>query len=85
MQKYKQTIILSAREAALAMRTSIDIDDALIERAMRLTGLRTKRAMIERALAKLVDWRAREAMAEAFGRYPTDLDPEELDEAPASP
>jgi Arc/MetJ family transcription regulator len=67
------------------MRASIDIDDALIDRAMRLTGLRSRKAVVERALAELVERRAREALADAFGRYPTDLDPEALDEVPASP
>jgi Arc/MetJ family transcription regulator len=35
-------------------RTNIDIDDALIERAMRLYGLRTKREAVDLALRRLV-------------------------------
>ena len=36
------------------MRTNIELDDALVEEAMRLTGERTKRAVVERGLAALV-------------------------------
>ena len=32
------------------MRTNIDIDDELLERARELTGLKTKRAIVEEAL-----------------------------------
>lgn len=37
-----------------AMRTNIDIDDALIAEAMKLTGLPTKKAAVEKALQDLV-------------------------------
>jgi Arc/MetJ family transcription regulator len=36
------------------MRTNIDIDDALIERAMRVYGLKTKREAVDFALRRLV-------------------------------
>jgi Arc/MetJ family transcription regulator len=36
------------------MNTNIDIDESLIDRAMDLTGLRTKRAVVEEALWTLV-------------------------------
>ncbi|HJQ97945.1 MAG TPA: type II toxin-antitoxin system VapB family antitoxin [Candidatus Polarisedimenticolaceae bacterium] len=36
-------------------RTNIHIDDALVKRAMRLTGARTKREVVEIALRRLVD------------------------------
>ncbi|WP_421996557.1 type II toxin-antitoxin system VapB family antitoxin [Reyranella sp.] len=36
------------------MRTNIDIDDELLERAMALTGLTTKRATVEEGLRLLV-------------------------------
>ena len=35
-------------------RTNIDIDDALIERAMRTFGLRTKRQAVQLALERLL-------------------------------
>jgi Arc/MetJ family transcription regulator len=37
------------------MRTNVDIDDTLIASALRLTGLPTKRAAIERGLELLVE------------------------------
>ena len=36
------------------MRTSIDIDDALMRKAMRLSGLTTKKAVVEAALRLLI-------------------------------
>jgi len=36
-------------------RTNIDIDEQLIEQAMRLTGARTKRQAVNIALRRLVD------------------------------
>ncbi len=40
--------------AAGSMRTNIEIDDALIARAMRVSGLSTKRAAVEESLRLLV-------------------------------
>ena len=37
-----------------AMRTTIDIDDALMRKAMRLSGLTTKKAVVEAALRLLI-------------------------------
>jgi Arc/MetJ family transcription regulator len=36
------------------MRTNIDIDDRLMKQAQRLSGLKTKRAVVEEALKMLV-------------------------------
>lgn len=36
-------------------RTNIVIDDALVEKAMRLTGARTKREVVDIALRRLVE------------------------------
>ena len=36
------------------MRTNIDIDDSLIDEAIRATGARTKRAVVEQGLRVLV-------------------------------
>lgn len=38
----------------LAMRTNIEIDDQLIEEAQRLTGIKTKRAVVAEGLKTLV-------------------------------
>jgi Arc/MetJ family transcription regulator len=45
------------------MRTNIEIDDELMSQAMRLTGLTTKRAVVEEGLRLLVRVRRQ---AEAF-------------------
>ena len=36
-------------------RTNIDLDDVLVEEAMRLTGARTKREVVNMALSRLVE------------------------------
>jgi Arc/MetJ family transcription regulator len=36
-------------------RTNIDLDTRLVERAMRLTGARTKREVVDLALRRLVE------------------------------
>jgi Arc/MetJ family transcription regulator len=58
------------------MRTNIELDEELIREAMRLTGLATKRAVVEEALRELVRARRRDRLAEAFGslRWDGDLD-----------
>lgn len=37
------------------MRTNIEIDDRLMRQALRATGLRTKRAVVEKGLRALID------------------------------
>lgn len=37
------------------MRTNIDLDEALLSKAMRSSGLRTKRAVVQAALQLYVD------------------------------
>jgi len=41
------------------MRTTIDIDDALMRKAMRLSGLTTKKAVVEAALRLLIQTHSR--------------------------
>lgn len=58
------------------MRTNIDIDEKLIEEARRITGLPSKKAIVERALEELIRCeREREALA-YFGKldWQGDLD-----------
>jgi Arc/MetJ family transcription regulator len=50
------------------MRTNIDLDDELIREAQRLSGLRTKKAVVDKALATFIRCaREREAL-EMFGK-----------------
>jgi len=50
------------------MRTNIVLDDELLERARRLTGLTTKRAVVEEALRLLVKLREQEGVRSLRGR-----------------
>ena len=56
------------------MRTNIEIDDKLMARALELTGLRTKRAVVDAALRALIEKRGREMLLEAAGKYPWEGD-----------
>jgi len=48
-------------------RTNIDLDDRLIRRARRLTGLKTKKAVVRRALETLVRTEGRKAILRYYG------------------
>ena len=50
------------------MRTNIVLDDDLIREAQRLTGIRTKRALVEEALKVLITTRKRKSLLEIEGR-----------------
>jgi Arc/MetJ family transcription regulator len=58
------------------MRTNIEIDDHLMARALELSGLKTKRATVERALQLLIKLKQQERVGELFGkiRWEGDLD-----------
>ena len=48
-------------------RTNIDLDDRLIRRARRLTGLKTKKAVVHRALEGLIRAEARKGILKFYG------------------
>ena len=50
------------------MRTSMVIDDGLLERAMRATGAKTKREVVELGLAALVRLKEQEEIRGLRGR-----------------
>ena len=50
-----------------AMRTNIDIDDALIAEAMAVSGLTTKKAVVEEALRRLVRQKQQEQTLALYG------------------
>ena len=50
------------------MRTNIVLDDGLVARAMELTGARTKREVVHRALAELVERRTRKNLLDLAGQ-----------------
>lgn len=49
------------------MRTNIDIEDALMRKAMRAAGTQTKKATVEAALELLVRVRGQAAFLKSFG------------------
>ena len=50
------------------MRTNIDIDDGLIEEALRLTGLKTKRAVVEQGLQTLIRLKRQRKILDLAGK-----------------
>ena len=58
------------------MRTNIVIDDELMNRALKLTGLKTKRAVVETGLRLLVKLKDQEQIRAARGklRWEGDID-----------
>jgi Arc/MetJ family transcription regulator len=48
-------------------RTNIEINDALIQKARKLTRLRTKRAIVDRALELLVRTESRKGILHYYG------------------
>ncbi len=58
------------------MRTNIELDDALVEEAFRLTGVRSKRALVHLALRELVRIKRKMSLAELAGQitFASDFD-----------
>lgn len=58
------------------MRTNIVIDDKLMERALKSTGLKTKREVVEEALKLLINIKSQSKIRELRGklRWEGDLD-----------
>jgi Arc/MetJ family transcription regulator len=52
------------------MRTTVDIDDAMMAEVMRSTGLRTKKEVIHRALELLAGLAAQQELRALFGSTP---------------
>jgi Arc/MetJ family transcription regulator len=48
-------------------RTNIEIDESLVSKARRLTGLKTKREIVDRALELLVRSETRKGMLRYYG------------------
>ncbi len=52
------------------MRTTVDLDDALVEQAMRIARARTKTELLEQGLRALIDIDARRVAAAQGGTMP---------------
>ena len=61
-------------------KTTVIIDDALLEEAMRLTGDKTKKGVITAGLEELVKKKNLEAFRRELGTFDLDITPEELRE-----
>lgn len=59
-------------------RTTLDIDEVLLERAMEASGTKTKTEVVELALRELIRQRQRELLRKELGTFDLDLDLEEL-------
>lgn len=64
------------------MRTTVNIDDALLERAEAYTGIRERSALIRRALKELVEREAGRRLIALGGSDPDAWAPNEGDEPP---
>ena len=51
------------------MRTNSDIDENLIQEAMKLTGITTKKAAVEEALKQMVSLKKQERIKELRGKF----------------
>jgi Arc/MetJ family transcription regulator len=58
------------------VRTNIEIDDELMQKALRLSGLKTKRAVVEAGLRMLIRVREQEEILKLAGKvhWQGDLD-----------
>jgi Arc/MetJ family transcription regulator len=56
------------------MRTNIVLEDELIEKARGLTGLKTKRAVVEEGLRTLIRLKEQEQVRHLFGKLHWDGD-----------
>jgi Arc/MetJ family transcription regulator len=61
------------------MRTTVDIDAALLAEAMRLSDARTKKEVIHHSLAELIRRHRIEELKAMAGTMGLDLDPEALE------
>ena len=59
-------------------RTTLDIDETLLEDAMKAIGAKTKTEAVELALQEAIRHRRRQQLMESLGTYDLDIDLEEL-------
>jgi len=60
------------------MRTTLEIDDRLMKRAMALTKAKTKKELIHRSLEALIRQQRIERLLGRLGRFPLSLTPRKL-------
>ena len=52
----------------IVMRTNIVVDDTLMEEALKLSGVKTKKSVVDKALKLLVQVKRQEAIRELKGK-----------------
>jgi Arc/MetJ family transcription regulator len=65
-------------------KTTVVIDEALIDEVMRATKLTTKKAVIERGLKELLRAKNRDLLRQELGTFDIDLSLEELNKKRAA-
>lgn len=56
------------------MQTNVVINDELLSKALRLSGLATKEAVIEEGLRMIICWSDKMTLADLRGVFPLDID-----------
>ncbi len=62
------------------MKTTIDIDDKILEQVMKAANVKTKREAVEIALTEFIKKRKREDLIKSLGTFKIDLTQEELEQ-----
>lgn len=60
-------------------RTTLDINEQLLATAMAVSGLKTKTAVVERALQAFLNQQAQLRLIEELGTFDLDLDQEQIE------
>lgn len=61
------------------MRSTIDIDEKLLQEAQKITGAKTKKELINLSLMELIRKKKREHLISLFGSSALDLDLEDVE------
>ncbi|MBI4332347.1 MAG: type II toxin-antitoxin system VapB family antitoxin [Chloroflexi bacterium] len=67
------------------MKTTVVIDEKILEEAMKAANVKTKRDAIEVALLELIRKKKRDGLMEALGTFKVDLTLEELEKLRSEP
>ena len=62
----------------IKMRTNIDIDDKLLEQAMKISKLKSKKQLVNHALEELIRLNRRKKMLSLFGKVKWEGNLEEM-------
>jgi len=61
------------------MRSTVDIDDKLIEKAKKLTGVKTKKELINISLKELIKKKKLEHLLSLYGKSPIDISVKDIE------